>query len=382
VTSPTALLRAVSDEDQLTGNNEIGTEQVPLCLQCGTPGRPLYSGLSDRLFGAPGAWGHLECPGCALVWLNPRPIPNDLGKIYRTYYTHGRRRPFASLRENLKRGLYATVPGYESAVRRWGWRLAGTALSWLPGWKERAVLATMCLNGAKKGKLIDIGCGDGGFLSIMRDAGWEVAGIEPDPLAAKFAEQSHSIRVIANTLPQAQLADQSVDAVTLSHVIEHAADPIGLLRECRRILRPGGKVIVVTPNLAGHGHRDFRDSWVHLDPPRHFYLFSPATLRSCCELAGLHVELLRTSTRTAAWVWTASDTIRQKGYFNRDQDFTWRRRVEGMRLLLREEISRRTSNSDFAGEELVLIAGSGASTATQSAAAREIPRSLPTQQLR
>jgi len=183
----------------------------------------------------------------------------------------------------------------------------------------------------------------------MRDAGWEVAGIDPDPLAAKFAEQAHSIRVIADTLPKAQLADQSLDAVTLSHVIEHAADPIGLLRECRRILRPGGKVIVVTPNLASHGHRDFRDSWVHLDPPRHFYLFSPATLRSCSELAGLHVELLRTSTRTAAWVWTASDTIRQKGNFNRSQDFRWRRRVEGMRLLLREEISRRIPNNDFAG---------------------------------
>ncbi len=223
-------------------------------------------------------------------------------------------------------------------------------------------MATMCLNGARKGRLLDIACGDGGFLSIMRDAGWEVAGIEPDPLAAKFAEQAHSIRVIANTLPQAQLADQSVDAVTLSHVIEHAADPIGLLRECRRILRPGGKVIVVTPNLASHGHRDFRDSWVHLDPPRHFYLFSPATLRNCCEQAGLRVELLRTSTRTAAWVWAASDTIRQKGSFNRDQDFMWRRRIEGMSLLLREEVSRRIPNNDQAGEELVLVAGSEDST--------------------
>ncbi len=75
LTSSTAVVRAVSVEDQVTRHDEIATEQVPLCLQCGIPGRQLYAGLSDRLFGAPGQWGHLECPGCALVWLNPWPLP-------------------------------------------------------------------------------------------------------------------------------------------------------------------------------------------------------------------------------------------------------------------------------------------------------------------
>jgi 2-polyprenyl-3-methyl-5-hydroxy-6-metoxy-1,4-benzoquinol methylase len=346
----------------VTRYDEIETEQVPICLNCGSHGKLLYAGLSDRLFGVPGQWGHLECPDCGLVWLNPRPLPADLGKTYRTYYTHGRKRRFASLRENVKRGLYATVPGFDRVIHGWTWRLVGTALSWIPSWGERAVLGTMYLNGARKGKLLDVGCGDGGFLSIMQDAGWEVAGIEPDPVAASLAGQAHSIPIIAGTLQEAQLADESVDAVTLSHVIEHASDPIGLLRECRRILKPHGKVIVVTPNLASQGHRDFRDSWVHLDPPRHLYLFSPATLRSCCQQVGMDVELLRTSARTAAWVWAASDTIRRKGSFSREADFTWRLGMRGMSLLFQEEISLRTQSSDQAGEELILIAGSQKST--------------------
>jgi 2-polyprenyl-3-methyl-5-hydroxy-6-metoxy-1,4-benzoquinol methylase len=360
----------MTESDTMPRCDEIATEPVPLCLHCGRQGTPLYVGLSDRLFGAPGLWGHLQCPECGLVWLSPRPMASDLGKTYRTYYTHGQRRPFASFRENIKRGLWATVPGYDRLARGPLWTLAGTALSWMPGWKERAVLGTMCLNG-RKGKLIDVGCGDGGFLSLMRDAGWEVAGIEPDPAAASFAQQTRSVPVVAANLADAQLDDESVDAVALSHVIEHAADPVGLLRECRRILKPQGKLIVVTPNLASQGHHAFREAWVHLDPPRHLYLFSPATLRDCCERVGLQVETLRTSARTAAWVWAASDTIRRKGSFRREVDFTWRRRMQGMTLLVQEEIARRRDSGDQSGEELVLIAGAGqsASLTTEDSAA-------------
>ncbi len=339
----------------------IVTEQVSVCLLCGSDGKPLYERLSDRLFDAPGEWGHLQCRHCGLVWLNPRPLLMDLGKVYRTYYTHGRRQRFSSIREKAKRGLYSTVPGYEHVVSGWIWKQLGGALSWLPSWRERAVLGTMCLNGAGKGKLLDVGCGDGAFLSIMQDAGWEVTGIEPDPVAAKVAKEARGVPVIAGTLGDAKLTDESVDVVTLSHVIEHAYDPILLLRECRRILKPNGKVIVVTPNLASQGHQVFGNSWVHLDPPRHLYLFSPATLRSCCERAGMSIEMLRTSARNAGWVWAASKTIRRKGSFRREADFTWKLRFEGLRLQMREEASRRTRTGEEAGEELVLIAGPGKS---------------------
>ena len=347
----------------LPASEEIPTEPVPLCLHCGGSGRPLYTGLSDRLFGVPGTWGHSQCPQCGLVWLNPRPLPEALGRTYRTYYTHGRRRRFAALQESLKRGLFSTILGCEGIAGSPLWRLAGEILSWLPSWQERAILGTMCLNGAGKQDkgvkktLLDVGCGDGEFLSLMRDAGWEVAGIEPDPAAADRAERVHDIQVIAPTVQAAPIAPGSVDAVTLSHVLEHAADPLALLRDCRRWLKPQGKIVIVTPNLASRGSRHFRDSWVHLDPPRHLYLFSPATLRHCCQQAGLRVERLRTSARTAAWVWAASDSIRRKGSFSRESDHTWRRRIVATGLLAEEEISRRMRGLDRAGDELVLIGG-------------------------
>lgn len=343
---------------QAAEDEQIATEPVPLCPHCDRPGASLYAGLSDRLFGAPGRWGHSECPGCGLVWLNPRPRLEDLGKTYRSYFTHRRKGGGrAALRENLKRGLFATVPGYEGVVGGRLWKLAGAALTCLPFWRERAALGTMCLSGSHKGTLLDVGCGDGEFLSIMRDAGWQVAGIEPDAVAAGVAGADHSIPVLAGTLEEAHLPDESMDAVTLSHVIEHAPDPAGLLRECRRILKRQGRIIIITPNLDSRGHRAFREAWVHLDPPRHLYLFSPSTLRRCCEAAGLQVEEQRTSARMAAWVWAASSTIQRKGSFRRQTDLTWKLRIEGACWLVREELSRRARDGQHAGEELVVIAG-------------------------
>jgi len=334
----------------------IEVNDIPLCLLCDRNGTTLYENLSDRMFDAPGAWGYLQCPTCGLVWLNPRPVPADLIKTYQTYYTHGRKKRFADWRKNLYWGLCSTLPGFEGVASGWIWKCGGRALSWIPPWKEQATLGTMCLNAGSKGRLLDVGCGDGGFLSIMRRAGWDVAGIEPDPAAADVARQRHPESMIAQTLDEAQIADASVDVVTLSHVIEHAIDPIRLLRECRRVLKPEGKIVILTPNLGGQGHRLFQQAWVPLDPPRHLYLFRSSTLGYCCKQAGFSVENLRTSARDATWVWAASKVIQRKGRFNRKADFTWKLRFEGVRFQLHEESIRRSAVDALAGEELAVIA--------------------------
>jgi 2-polyprenyl-3-methyl-5-hydroxy-6-metoxy-1,4-benzoquinol methylase len=334
---------------------QIEVSQVPACLLCGREGQPLYCHLTDRMFDVPGEWGYLQCPACSLVWLNPRPVPEDLIKTYKTYYTHGQKKRFADWRKSLYWGLCSTLPGFDDIAPGWIWKWAGTALSWIPAWREQARLGTMCLDAGSKGKLLDVGCGDGGFLSMMRSAGWEVAGVEPDPAAASVAREKHPLSLIAASLSDPRLTEVSVDVVTLSHVIEHVPDPIQLLRQCRRILKPRGKIVILTPNLASHGHRLFHESWVPLDPPRHLYLFRSSTLGYCCKQAGFSVEKLRTSTRDATWVWAASKTIQQKGRFNRKADFTWKLRFEGVYFQLQEESTRRGAAGTLAGEELALI---------------------------
>ncbi|MBN2408840.1 MAG: class I SAM-dependent methyltransferase, partial [Candidatus Aminicenantes bacterium] len=112
--------------------------------------------------------------------------------------------------------------------------------------------------------------------------------------------------------------DDSFQAIVMNHVIEHVPDPSGVLRKCRRLLAPGGRMVIVTPNPAGLGHRLFKKSWANLDPPRHPHLFSPKALRAAAEEAGFESILGASKTRYhfIRWTWTASLGIRRWGRFD------------------------------------------------------------------
>jgi len=340
----------------VTASESIRVEQAADCLFCKVKGTQLYAGLRDRLFAAPGVWSFLRCPQCGLVWLNPRPVAADLPKVYANYFTHQEpvvRSTLPWLREKVKLGVYAAVPGYRSLADGWPWRWLGRLLIHVPTFRERCELGVMCLTGEKRGRLLDVGCGSGSFLAFMRRAAWEVHGVEPDPAAAKVAQERFGIPVILGTLPAARLPDASFDAITLNHVIEHVEDPIGLLAECRRILKPDGTLVIVTPNIESLGHQHFRDSWRGLEPPRHLYLFSIDTLRTSAGGAGFRNMHLGTSSRSARYMWMASHVMKKQGMFS-DSDMTWRLRFGGLAFRIREEITRLVREPK--GEELLLIA--------------------------
>lgn len=95
----------------------------------------------------------------------------------------------------------------------------------------------------------------------------------------------------------------------MTHLIEHVHDPVGLLKECLRVLKPGGSLVAITPNVESLGHKVFRESWRGLEPPRHLQLFSLRTLRTCTERAGLQINRLYTTARGARSMWVASKLI-------------------------------------------------------------------------
>ena len=92
---------------------EIKTRPVPNCFLCGSAGEVLYSKMRDRNYSAPGEWSGRGCskPGCGLIWLDPQPIEEDIGKAYQTYYTHNQPAPAPSFVRDAVYGVWRSYLG-------------------------------------------------------------------------------------------------------------------------------------------------------------------------------------------------------------------------------------------------------------------------------
>ena len=298
-------------------------EEVPACLLCGTQGTSLYKGLHDRLYSVPGTFELWHCPNCGFIWLNPRPIQEDIPKLYETYYTHqtpktsepGGSGTLRKFRDALRRLILEACYAYPSESGHRLLRLvAGRVLGAIPLLRARAAygLGVRFLAWCGRGRLLDVGCGNGFYLSLMRTLGWDVAGVEVDSQAIAVC-RAQGLSVFPGTLEEARFPDDSFDVITMNHVIEHVSNPLALLQECYRILSPGGYVAIVTPNVKSLAYRLFRESWFHLDPPRHLCLFHSTTLRKCVQAAGFRVIRAYTWSQMVMYIYDHSRQIRLHG---------------------------------------------------------------------
>jgi 2-polyprenyl-3-methyl-5-hydroxy-6-metoxy-1,4-benzoquinol methylase len=285
-------------------NEGIEVQSVTTCYLCGTEGHLLYSDLCDRLFEAPGEWNLKKCcnPECELIWLDPMPTEADLHRVYENYFTH---QVSSDGSDNVRVQRMFLKPfrlvlklGYQMLVYFTGME---HTLS-----QARLNLARMYLPDNVTGRLLDVGCGNGAFLDRMRAFGWVVQGVEVDHKAAGIAEREYSIPVFVGTLAEARYPSASLDAITLHHVIEHVHDPIALLQECHRLLKPGGHLLAVTPNMRSLGHARFGQHWRGLEPPRHLHLFSQSTLECSARKAGFQNFETWTTPANAEGMATAS----------------------------------------------------------------------------
>jgi 2-polyprenyl-3-methyl-5-hydroxy-6-metoxy-1,4-benzoquinol methylase len=137
-------------------------------------------------------------------------------------------------------------------------------------------------------RVLDVGCGRGVVLGPLADRGLEVHGVERSAEAARGADPRAEIR-IASELQDAGYPPEHFDEVIIWHVLEHLADPRAALAEARRVLKPGGRLIVAVPNFSSWQARWSGPAWFHLDLPRHLYHFPLLAL--CRMLDGLGFEV-------------------------------------------------------------------------------------------
>lgn len=327
----------------------ITVERQTRCPLCEGAARPRFDGMVDGLWGVPGEWSIKACSVCSALWLDPRPDPRNIGKAYQGYYTHEPPSGPKGFALHAARALASHAaalrfaPGFRGTIAR----STTGAFPWLA---ELLDLSARYIRPRRGAALLDVGCGDGRSLDWLGRMGWRAKGCEVDESAVKSA-RLRGFDVVQGTA--SDFPDESFDAVTSSHVLEHVHDPKGFLQQCRRIVRPGGQVVAVTPNTRSPLLERFGRHWVQLDAPRHLILFNEDNLSELAKAAGFSKIEIRRTARGAQWSHIASTLLRRDGRYDWTGSPSLRLRLEAAKEQWRLSRAVRRGGQ---GEELVLIA--------------------------
>ena len=252
----------------------------------------------------------VRCAGCGLIFLNPRPRGPALKRLYGADYgpyaedarenfrifnpAHG---VFDRWKDRVKRDVFACALGYGAPDRlSAGRRLAARCFTRrvlrvhyrLPRW-------------VPEGRVLEIGCGPGYFLTVLRDLGWQPTGLEWDAEFARRVSRETGIRVLETPESLEAVPDETFDAVVLWHVLEHVPDPVGTMREARRVLKRRGELRMEVPNALSLSATLLKPYSAGIAEPRHFFHFSPRTLALVLRAAGWTDFHIRTIPKGNWW---------------------------------------------------------------------------------
>jgi 2-polyprenyl-3-methyl-5-hydroxy-6-metoxy-1,4-benzoquinol methylase len=227
----------------------------------------------------------VECAACQLRYVSPMPTPEELTAHYQdTAYFEGESEQGYLNYADMKKAL-------------------------LPHFQRRLQLLEAQL--PQRGKILDVGCAAGYFLEAAQQRGWQICGVE---LSQEMAHNAAELLHVPVYIALGAVPDRDFNAITLWEVIEHLPDPIDTLRQLWDRLRPGGRLMLSTPNNGHWRALRAREQWVGYRPPSHLQYFTRATLADALRRAGFeHIDVRGTSPLPPlpAWLGRASKPLEQ-----------------------------------------------------------------------
>jgi 2-polyprenyl-3-methyl-5-hydroxy-6-metoxy-1,4-benzoquinol methylase len=221
----------------------------------------------------------MQCRICGLVYVNPRPDISEFETIYPENY-----HAFDFSEENF--GIVHKIRSRLEAKR---------VLSW-------------CSNLPDDAKILDVGCGDGFHLELLKKYGkktWHLDGIDIDERAVEMAE-NRNLNVRHGTISDIETTQENFyDFAFTVQTIEHVEQPFEFLKAIGKVLKTGGKLVVVTDNTDSYDFKIFKQShWGGYHFPRHWSLFNKKNLAKLGEKAGFETEKIGTQVTPVNWVYS------------------------------------------------------------------------------
>lgn len=227
----------------------------------------------DDRYGYPGLFSLMQCQHCKHEFLDINISPTQLIELYTNFYP---RKSFdiANYKPHVEqKGFSAWFNGLDCSAFRW-----------VP----------------KNVRVLDVGCGFGESLGYHTARDCDVYGVEADENIRRVVEK-FGYKVHVGLFDDKLYEQDFFDFITMDQVIEHVTDPLVTLRGVARILKPGGTVILSTPNAQGWGARLFGKRWINWHSPYHLQFFTLRSMQMAAEQAGLVVEKTATIT-PSAWL--------------------------------------------------------------------------------
>ena len=274
-----------------------------LCSCCRHEGYVIHQGVKDYYFNHDGEWNFLKCSNkeCGLVWIHPAPEMSKIHKYYTNYYTHNP----GGIKNKIKSFITSNIASVvisQNHSNDWNklvMRLVKNSypclvadtfygLGGVPPFGQKCVL--------------DVGCGNGERLPLFQQVGWKiVAGVDIDDNAV-IAANKLGRDVSVGMMSSLPYESNSFDLLFLHHVVEHVYDIEAGMRECFRVLRSGGKVVILTPNANSRLHQYYGKYWRGLEAPRHLQIYTLESLAKVTGQSGFTVSKSETIDRSHLWI--------------------------------------------------------------------------------
>ncbi|CAN5149314.1 class I SAM-dependent methyltransferase [soil metagenome] len=274
------------------------------CRICGAADAAEEYRVREMNLGLGDVFLYFQCPVCGCLQIAE--FPADLSRYYPPEYYSFARDPAAcwGTRKTLRRirdRHACTVRGVLGRLlaRRYPYRFAGVR-EWL------AVQGV-----TRESRILDVGCGRGELLYDMAEMGYPcLTGV--DPFLDRDIEYPHGARIFRKTIHE---LEGSFDLIMFHHSLEHIPDQQETMRSAARLLADGGHCLVRIPVASSFAWEYYRENWVQLDAPRHFFLHSRRSIVLLAEAAGL--TLSRVQDDSTEFQFTGSELYRREGRLNR-----------------------------------------------------------------